>query len=878
MKNIFLQFRKGLLGICLTFCGLTTVNSQIITTVAGNGQQSYNGNNLSALASALQLPEGGLDIDAAGNIYFADYSNNRVRKINIATGILTNIAGDGTTSYGGDGGPATSAKLNGPCAVALDKAGNVYIADYSNYRIRKVDVSTGIITTIAGTGIYNYNGDNILAVNADITSPTGIAVDSVGNVYFSHFGSRVRRIDKVTGIITTAVGTGTQGYNGDGILATNAQLDTPYGLAFDKYQNLYIADKSGYRIRKVSAVTGSISTVAGNGIYGNGGDGGLATSASIKEVWDVNIDSAGNIFIADRFDNKIRKVNTSGIINTFAGTGTAGYNGDGGLAIGAQLNSCSGVCTDLCGGVYITDRTNSRIRKVSSFNFSAVTADVKCYGACNGTISASASGGVGPYTYTWTGGLGSGSNYTNVCSGNYIGNCTSSNGCREQLSITLNEPTQFILASSSQTNVTCNSNGKASVSYSGGSGGPYTYSWTNGTSSSTSTIATNLTPGNYTVYVTDVAGCIATKTLNILFTPTVGLTINTTDATCGSLGSATATASGSGPFTYSWSTGAMTSTVNSLTAGNYSASVVDANGCSLTQTCSISVITPTFASVPICFVTVDSLSQYNVITWDKTLFAAADSFFVFRETGTNVYKKICSQPYSTLSQFIDTVRALYFPNTGDPNAGTYRYKLKTVDSCGNYSDYSPYHNTLFTINTNGTFSWTQLYTIEGDPNPVLSYILERDNLSTGIWAPIQSVSGTQSFIIDPNYTTYQLTASWRVKTQWNINCVASQKTTVVPSVSYSNRIKNNAIGINENTINNFVSVYPNPSNGVFTLKFNSNKKITTEIFSVTGEKIYSQESESLNPTVIDLSKNAAGIYFAVFRSDDKTVTTKLIIQ
>jgi hypothetical protein len=409
-----------------------------------------------------------------------------------------------------------------------------------------------------------------------------------------------------------------------------------------------------------------------------------------------------------------------------------------------------------------------------------------------------------------------------------------------------------------------------------------TYTWTapsSATTTGSSYVAT--VAGTYTISSSaPSSSCMVTQTLSIIQTTgNVNFNVNTTGSTCNNNGTATVSITGgTGPFTYTWSSGSNTTTASNLAPGTYSLTVEDANQCTKTNTFSIFNTAATFSSVPICFVTVDSLSQYNVITWDKTLFPTADSFFVYREIGTNNYQKICSQPYSTLSRFIDTVRTLYFPNTGDPNVGTYRYKMKVRDNCGNLSDYSPYHNTLFTINTTGTFSWSQLYTIEGDPNPVSAYILERDNLSAGNWAAVGSVSGTQSFIIDPNYATYVSTASWRVRTQWSISCVASQKTTVVSSLSYSNRIKNNAIGIKENAINNLVSIYPNPSNGVFTLKFNSNKKITTEIFNVTGEKIFSQESESLNPTIIDLSKNAAGIYFAMFRSDDKTITTKLIIQ
>jgi hypothetical protein len=407
-----------------------------------------------------------------------------------------------------------------------------------------------------------------------------------------------------------------------------------------------------------------------------------------------------------------------------------------------------------------------------------------------------------------------------------------------------------------------------------------TYTWT-APSSATTTGSTYVATaaGVYTISASAPSTtCIVTQTLAIVQTTgNVAFNVNTTGSTCNNNGSATVTVTGgTSPFTYTWSTGSNASGISGLAPGNYSLTVKDANQCTKTQTFSVINSASTFSSVPICFVTVDSLSQYNVITWEKTLFPTADSFFVYRETGTNVYQKIASLPYSAFSQFTDTVRTLYFPNTGDPNIGTYRYKLKALDSCGNYSDYSPYHNTLFTVNSNGTFSWSQPYTIEGDPNPVLSYILERDNLSTGNWAAVGSVAGTQSFIIDPNYSTYSATGSWRVRTQWNINCSPSHKINAINSKSYSNRIKNNAIGIKENE-NGFFNVYPNPGTGEFTFKFKLSEKVKIEIYSVTGEKVYLYEGDS-NPVSLDLSDKASGVYFAVILSNNKTQTTKLVMS
>ncbi len=871
------------------YCKLTFVfillgfvsKAQIITTVAGTNDAGYLGDSLQGVVSEVNLPEGGMAMDAAGNVYFCDYQNNRVRKLDAATGTLVNVAGNGVNGFGGDGGPAKQAKLKGPMAVALDKAGNIYIADYGNRRIRKVSAATGNISTIAGTGNYGpYNGDGIAATLANLFETTGIAVDTAGNVYFSHLGDmRVRKIDKTSGFISTVAGTGTAGYNGDNIAANTAQLNFPYGLAFDKLNNLYVADKDNYRIRKISLATGSITTVAGNGTYGNGGDGNPATSANIKEAWDVDVDTSGNIYIADRFDNTIRKVDISSIIHTVAGTGTSGYSGDGGLATNAMLSACSGVVANDCGGFYINDRTNSRIRKVSSYNFSATSADAKCFAACDGTVQVTSTGGQAPYAYNWSGGLGSGSTYTTVCAGNYVVTSTDASGCKEQLYIVIAQPTQFSVSATTQTNVTCNTNGAGLAYTDGGAGGPNTYLWSGSTS--TTAIGYNLAPGIHTVTISDVNNCVATATLNILFTPTLAVSVNVTHVTCGSLGSATVSPTGTGPYTYTWSTTANTNTISSLSAGNYSVTVTDGNGCMRTNTVLISTLSPTFASVPICFITVDSLSQHNVITWEKTLFASADSFFIYREVATNQYKKIQSQPYSAFSQFTDTVRTLYFPNTGDPNVGTYRYKLKTRNSCGEYSEFSPYHNTIYINNSNGTFSWPQLYEIEGAANPAIAYILERDNLSNGNWQAIGSVAGTQQFIIDPNYSSYQATASWRVRTQWNISCTPTLKSSSATSLSYSNRIKLNTVGLKENSIDTYLNIYPNPSNGVIMVSLKQSslngKNMSIDITTISGQVIYTYHGDSFEDLKIDLGEQASGIYFVKFKSDTQLSSGKIIL-
>ena len=274
---------------------------------------------------------------------------------------ITTVAGADPSQLG-DGGPALNSTLTEPTAVAFDFSGNLYIADYQDNRIRKVDTN-GIITTVAGNGTADTTGDGGPAVNAAIHLPWGVAVDGAGNIYFAErIHNRVRRVDP-RGIITTIAGTGTPGYSGDNGPSEKAQLYNPTGLATDSAGNLYIADTINKRIRMVKR-DGTIVTVAGNGLPNETGDGGLATAAQINTPTGVAVDSAGNIFITE--GSRVRKVNAAGIISTFAGTGTPGATGDGGQAISATLQAPQGVAVDGAGNVYIGDTSNNRIRKVDT--------------------------------------------------------------------------------------------------------------------------------------------------------------------------------------------------------------------------------------------------------------------------------------------------------------------------------------------------------------------------------------------------------------------------------------------------------------------------------------------------------------------------------
>ena len=271
----------------------------------------------------------GVAVDKKGNVYIARRDNNIISRID-QKGNMTPYAGNGSSGFSGDGGKAIQAKLNVPAGLAFDKSGNLFIADRNNHRIRKVD-SRGIITTIAGTGTAGFSGDGDLAIKAELNHPSGIAFDNKGNLFFSdRSNERIRVIDS-KGKIRTYAGNGKEGFKGDSGPALESSLDKPFGIAFDRKGNLYIADRGNNRVRKVNT-QGIITTVAGDGGFFFMGDNGPAYRASVAGPTGVVVDDQGILYIADRNNNRIRSVDSQGMITTVAGTGQQDYNGDAEVA------------------------------------------------------------------------------------------------------------------------------------------------------------------------------------------------------------------------------------------------------------------------------------------------------------------------------------------------------------------------------------------------------------------------------------------------------------------------------------------------------------------------------------------------------------------
>lgn len=410
MKNIQIRFAVAAILCLPAICRAQAIPTYTITTVAGNNTAGYSGDAAAATAAELDLPAA-VWVDSKGNLYIADQANNRIRMVTASTGNITTVVGNGTAGFLGDScgtscgttaETAVNAEINGPDAVILDSKGNMYIADTANNVVRMVPPGGATITTYAGDNALTagFSGDGLQADVADLFGPAGLAMDSSGNLYIAdNKNNRIRKVIGTgltnAGIISTIVNeSGDFGFdtsnNTPNGPALSARLNGPRGLAIDSNGTLYIADSANNIIRKVVGTT--ITLVAGNpGYAGVTGDGGQATSALLNDPTSVAVDTCGNLYIADSRNSRIRIVTTGGIINTIAGGNGAGYSGDGGPALSAQLSFPSGLAVDSKGNVYVADAQNAVIRLLTPSSAPPGCAGLPAV-AAGGVVSASAFG------------------------------------------------------------------------------------------------------------------------------------------------------------------------------------------------------------------------------------------------------------------------------------------------------------------------------------------------------------------------------------------------------------------------------------------------------------------------------------------------------
>ncbi len=489
----------------LLLCG-ALVRAQTINTNAGTGTSGYSGDGGPATAAQIYMPRAAAS-DGAGNVYVADFGNNCIRKVS-ATGMITTFAGTGIAGFSGDGGAATAAKLYGPNGVAIDLSGNVYISDYFNNRIRKVNTS-GIITTIVGTGTAGYGGTGGPATAALINMPAGIAVDAYTNVFIADYGnSRVRKVNS-SGVMSDIAGNGIFGFTGDGGPATAAMLNGPRGVAVDGYGFVYIADYNNVRVRQID-LSGAIHTYAGTGASGFGGDGGPATSAIMRSPTGVAVDVDNYVYIADSANNRVRKVNATGIITTFAGNGSSTYSGDGGPATAAGMTVSNVGADPYYRIIYIPSGfPGERVRRIDTVVIAPITGPTSVCVGGNITLADATSGGIWSSAAPSIATVGS---LTGVVSGISAGTVTifySVSGSATSTLITVNP----IPAVSASATLSCG--GAYAMTASGA--GTYTWSPTSGLSCSTCS-TTTIDPTATTVFTvtgTSSFGCVGSGTVTV---------------------------------------------------------------------------------------------------------------------------------------------------------------------------------------------------------------------------------------------------------------------------------------------------------------------------------------------------------------------------
>ncbi|MGP8215943.1 MAG: T9SS type A sorting domain-containing protein [Bacteroidia bacterium] len=578
---------------------------------------------------------------------------------------------------------------------------------------------------------------------------------------------------------------------------------------------------------------------------------------------------------------------SGGVRLTASGATSYTWNPSNGLSctncadpLADPLTSQKYTVTATSGSLNATQTVTVSVNTPPTVNLSPASPSV-CFGD---SVSLKASGTAVSYTWspsTYLNDTVASTVYSNpTVKTTYTVTGTSSAGCKGANSITVNVSALPTISISGTSTICDGSNTTLTGN------GANTYVWSGGPGTANYNVAPTATT-TYTVTGTNTTTtCSNTAMQTVTVNPTPTVSISGAPSLCIGPDILTASATGNGPFDYKWSTSGINDTIQVKNANTYSVTVTDANGCDAGNT--FKVKNDSVPALSICMVTVDSLSKYNIIVWEKTGLTNIEKFLIYRDTANFNYALIGEVPFDSLSQFSDTIRTLYAAN-GDPNASSWRYTIAAMDSCGNIGPKSLYHQTIFFQNNAGNFSWSQ-YEIQGQTTPIpelSQYIFQRDDFSTGNFATIQTLSASSTTYTDPQYNTYKGTATWRVLTSWGISCIPTLRPDAVNynssksntgNVTFLTSVKNLAASAGH------ITVYPNPSSGIFTVTLSMAKgaeAVSLTVVNTLGQEINTETYYNV-PNVftrqLDLSSLAKGVYFLKLTSDNGTLYNKLVIQ
>ncbi|HTA84362.1 MAG TPA: T9SS type A sorting domain-containing protein [Bacteroidia bacterium] len=861
-------------------------NTGIITTIAGTGSWFNNGDT-NTVATLAPINPYGVAVDYLGNVYISDNINQFIEKVT-PWGSITTIAGIGNNGFSGDGGQATAADLNNPVGVAVDKNLNVYVADSYNNRIRMINTA-GIITTIAGSNTGGYSGDGGQATAAELNKPTGVFVDSTGtNIYIADAGNN--RIRKVSGgIITTIAGNGTAGFNGDYKTATTTELNSPGSVMADLSGNIYFTDNNN-TVREIKS-------------------GAPAAPVNLSQADSMNICYGSSTTLV---------VSGSGKIGWYSAATGGTYLGGGSILkisvtslfpgsykYYAQDSSACGISTRTM--IKVVVNNNPQIELTSTYLQCPTCGYANiCEGVAD-TLMATVTAGATwyTYTYTWTWDNGDSISSSSIAytsdslvvspqaTTGYSVTVTDQNGCVASTQgpgypgDTIQERVKPATVKAG-TAATLYCGASTSMSAVTTPPSPVSVTWSPSVNLSNPNIASPTASPNttttYTVSVTLSNGCSASDTVSVHVKP-AAISLGDVLLSCGSSATLNAVYTPAGPVTVAWtpSTGLNNPSIanpicSAMSETHYTINSTYSNGCSAKDTMTVYNTVPT--GVSICMVTVDTGSIHNIITWNKAGLAGIDSFKVYYYNSSNKWSLLASQLFSANSYYVDTA------SINDPNKNTVRYCVTAVDSCGHEEPFasSPWQNTMHILNIGGgTFSWSGTgYLIQGDPTPVQTYYLDRDNIGNGNWKAIDSVSGTQNTMTDPNYASYP-------NGRWRVEALLDVSTCTVPNLrpeainynaSKSNTGNITITGVKALATNGSVSIYPNPAGRELNLKFNYVKSayVNIEIADITG-RVLLKEDKEVSPGNI-LSMNITdippGMYFIKIETGSSSQVEKFI--